>query len=54
MATSIGGVVPFRPILMCAVEKTVLGPMSNGIKVPCHQTLPTCERGQVLEFDKVW
>ena len=35
-------------------RKTVLGPMANGIKVPCHQTLSTCERGQVLEVDKVW
>ena len=45
---------PLRPILIGTGEKTVLGPMASSIKVTCHQTLSTCERGQVLEVDRVW
>ena len=32
--------------------KTDNGSILNGIKVPYHQTLSTCVRGQVLEVDK--
>ena len=35
-------------------RKTDNGSIINGIKVPYHQTLSTCVRGQVFHLDKLW